>query len=242
MLTSTDIDQISTALAKAQGEIQNATKDAKNPAFEKSASGGKYATLASIWEACRASLSKNGIAVVQSPGTDDQGAVTMTTTLCHASGQWMRNEMACKPSAGTAQQLGSVITYLRRYALAAMAGVAPDDDDDGNQASGTVTPAGSAPSKQSRTAATTPFDGKTADATPFWKRDSLDLDGDGKAPLDALGKTMLNTIAKAPSEKDLNRFIQHNDYHIERIGRDFPDMSEAISSAITKRLGDLAAG
>lgn len=126
MQTSPTIAALAAALAKAQGEIEGATKDASNPAFR-----SKYATLASIWDACRAALSKNGIAVVQSPGTDDAGAVTMTTMLIHSSGQWMQGALAVKPMKPDAQGVGSVVTYLRRYALAAMVGVAPDDDDDG---------------------------------------------------------------------------------------------------------------
>ncbi len=65
----------------------------------------------------------------------------MTTTLAHSGGQWMRSEMACRPMKQDAQGMGSVITYLRRYSLASMVGVAPDDDDDGNAASNQMAPA-----------------------------------------------------------------------------------------------------
>lgn len=130
--TSQTIADLATALAKAQGEIENAVKDGKNPHFK----GSSYATLASIWNAIRAPLSKHGIAVMQCPSTDENGSVLMTTRLVHSSGDWMQSHMACKPAAGTAQALGSVITYLRRYALAAMVGIAPEDDD-GNSGSGT---------------------------------------------------------------------------------------------------------
>lgn len=131
MRTSESIAALAASLAKAQGKIENAKKDSDNPHFR-----SKYADLASVWEACRDSLSENGIAVIQAPGTDDNGAVTMTTTLAHASGEWMSSTMACKPARADAQSMGSVITYLRRYSLAAMVGVAPDEDDDGEAAAG----------------------------------------------------------------------------------------------------------
>ena len=162
MQTSDTIDELAAALAKAQGAIGHASKDAANPAFKRDGKEMKYATLASVWDACRASLAANGIAVIQTPGTDETGAVTMTTTLAHSSGQWVRGEMACRPVNATAQSMGSVVTYLRRYSLSAMVGVAPDDDDDGNAASTQFSAARPAQQKQAPTPkkaeAKTPFD------------------------------------------------------------------------------------
>lgn len=129
MQTSEAIDQIATALAKAQGEIKGAAKDSTNPHFR-----SKYADLASVWEACRQALTKNGLSVVQIPDVSADG-VFLHTTLAHSSGQWMRGTMPVRPVQDTPQGLGSALTYARRYSLAAMVGVAPDDDDDGNAAS-----------------------------------------------------------------------------------------------------------
>lgn len=120
---SSSVGKIMEAIAAAQGEIENAGKDAKNPHF-----GSKYATLAAIYDACRASLSKNGVAVVQAPynaGTD----IGVATMLGHKSGEWLKSTLCVKPMKFDAQGAGSVITYLRRYSLAAMVGVAPEDDD-----------------------------------------------------------------------------------------------------------------
>ena len=124
MQHSENINEIATALAKAQGEIKGATKDSENPHFKT-----RYADLASVWEACRAALSANGIAVIQAPTIDSEGNVCVETLLCHSSGQWMRSDLSVRPAKADAQAVGSVITYLRRYALAAMVGVAPEDDD-----------------------------------------------------------------------------------------------------------------
>jgi hypothetical protein len=129
MQTSEQINELAAALAKAQGQIQGAVKDSTNPAFK-----SRYADLASVWDACRMALSANGLAVVQGPALADRG-VSVTTRLLHSSGQWAESTLILPMDKATAQGAGSAITYARRYALAAMVGVAPDDDDDGNAAS-----------------------------------------------------------------------------------------------------------
>lgn len=116
---SAEIGELAAALAVAQGEITGALKDSANPFFK-----SKYADLASVWDACRASLSKNGLAVIQSAGTNNDGAAVITTTLAHKSGQWIRGSIALMPVKSDPQGMGSALTYARRYALAAMVGVA----------------------------------------------------------------------------------------------------------------------
>lgn len=122
--TSEQLNELSAALAKAQGEMSGAKKDAANPFFK-----SKYADLASVWEACREALSKNGLAVVQTAAADEAATVHITTMLVHASGQWIRDTLTMKPKDTTPQGIGSTITYGRRYGLAAIVGVAPEDDD-----------------------------------------------------------------------------------------------------------------
>lgn len=129
METSESLDEIGTALALAQGKIDSAKKDSTNPHFK-----NNYADLSSVWEACREQLSSNGISVIQAPGETAEGKMWMTTMLLHKSGQYIKEVMSIPLSKVDAQGYGSATTYARRYALAAMVGVAPDDDD-GNAAS-----------------------------------------------------------------------------------------------------------
>ncbi len=124
---SAGIGALAGALAKAQAEVEGAAKDRVNPHFKSS-----YATLASIWEACRGALSKYGVAVVQSPVAEG-ALVTVTTLLAHASGEWIRSSLSALARDATPQSIGSATTYLRRYGLASMVGIAPEDDD-GQQA------------------------------------------------------------------------------------------------------------
>lgn len=128
MQTSDSINELATAFAKAQAKIEGATKDKNNPAFK-----SKYADLSSVWEACRQALTENGLSVVQVAEGDGTQA-TIVTRLMHTSGQWIEGTLIVRPAKTDAQGIGSAITYARRYALAAMVGVCPEDDD-GNAAS-----------------------------------------------------------------------------------------------------------
>ena len=129
MKRSEQINDLAAAMAKAQAEIGNAHKDSKNPFFKST-----YADLASVWDACRAPLSKHGLAVVQSLSADGPN-VTCTTLLLHASGQWVESTLTLTAKDAGPQSVGSAATYCRRYSLQAVAGIAPADDD-GNAASG----------------------------------------------------------------------------------------------------------
>jgi hypothetical protein len=120
--------EIAAALAKAQGAIKGAAKDRLNPHFKSA-----YADLASVWDACRAPLAANGIAVIQGVEADG-GTVRVETMLAHASGEWMASTLTLLATPATPQGVGSALTYGRRYGLAAMVGIAPEDDD-GNAAS-----------------------------------------------------------------------------------------------------------
>ena len=130
---SEQINELATALAKAQGAMEGALKDSSNPFFK-----SKYADLASVWSACRKALTDNGLSVVQltSNSFDIIDAIQVTTQLCHSSGQWISASLTMKPVKTDPQSVGSLLTYMRRYGLSAMVGIAPKDDDDGNAASG----------------------------------------------------------------------------------------------------------
>ena len=129
-LTHSDqLDQIATALAKAQAAIEGASKSAINPHFK-----SKYADLASVWDAIRGPLTTHGLSIVQVPSSDGP-RVAVETILMHASGQWIKGVIAVTAKDEGPQAAGSCITYLRRYALQSFAGVAPEDDD-GNAAEG----------------------------------------------------------------------------------------------------------
>jgi hypothetical protein len=124
LVMSATIGKLAEALASAQSEMNPAKKNATNPHFRST-----YADLASLHDASRAALGKHGLAVVQLPGRRDDGTTTVTTMLMHASGEFVGDESGVRLSAETAQAAGSVISYLRRYAYAAVLGLSAEDDD-----------------------------------------------------------------------------------------------------------------
>lgn len=130
MNQSTSIAQLADALATAQSEMEAAKKDSSNPFFK-----SKYADLASVWEACRGPLGRHGLSVCQMPETIDGPGIIVTTLLMHSSGEWISSQLKMLPVKDDPQGIGSAITYMRRYALAAAVGIAAEDDD-ANAASG----------------------------------------------------------------------------------------------------------
>jgi hypothetical protein len=131
MTQSQSIGALAAALAKAQGSLKIAAKDANNPFFK-----SKYADLASVWEACRVALSTNGLSVAQIPEGADVEHMIMITTLMHSSGEFISGSYPIKPVKSDPQGIGAAITYARRYSLAAMVGVVSDEDDDAETAVG----------------------------------------------------------------------------------------------------------
>ena len=126
-MQSEQINELAAALAKAQAAIPNATMDKVNPHFR-----SKYASLASVINSMRKPLSENGIAATQTMTLREDGFI-LSTTLIHASGQWIASEYPL-PAVARPQEMGSALTYARRYSLSALICNAADEDDDGEGA------------------------------------------------------------------------------------------------------------
>lgn len=122
---SADVAELAAALCSAQAKILKASKDSKNPFFKSS-----YADLASVWDAIRSPFTENGLSLTQHP----IGENGLITTLLHNSGQYQRSFYFMRPVKDDPQGRGSCLTYMRRYAIMAISGVCPEDDD-GNAAS-----------------------------------------------------------------------------------------------------------
>lgn len=127
MKTSETIDELAKALVKAQSQMGGAVADSNNPFFK-----SKYADLGSVVKAIKEPFCENGLSYVQFPCTSERG-VGVTTRLIHVSGQWLEQEYTLPLTKQDPQAAGSAITYARRYALQAIAGI-PTADDDGEAA------------------------------------------------------------------------------------------------------------
>lgn len=128
-MQSESINELATALSKAQGEFDHAKKDVNNTFFK-----SKYADLASCIDAARVHLAKHGLSVAQTTGLHE-GLLILETMLMHSSGEWIKGIYPIEPVKRDPQGFGSAITYARRYCFCAITGIASDDDD-GNSASG----------------------------------------------------------------------------------------------------------
>lgn len=119
---------LATALAAAQMEMGKALKSANNPHFR-----SKYADLSSVTDACLPALNRNGIAVIQPTGEDENGRYVETVLIHGESGEKLSCRVPLIVAKNDMQGYGSAVTYGRRYGLMSMAGIAPEDDD-GNAA------------------------------------------------------------------------------------------------------------
>ncbi|MCS7270871.1 MAG: ERF family protein, partial [Gemmataceae bacterium] len=129
---SASLSALAKALARAQAEMKNPPKDRINPHYR-----SKYADLATVRDWILPVLNRHGLSVIQLPCERD-GRPALFTLLLHESGEYVGACVPLRPVKDDPQGMGSALTYARRYALQAIAGVAGEDDDDGNTASGNV--------------------------------------------------------------------------------------------------------
>ncbi|MGE5165318.1 MAG: ERF family protein [Sphingobacteriales bacterium] len=123
MMQSDNTAELNNALCKAQSALRSATFNKVNPHFK-----NKYADLAAVIDAIRKPLTDNGLSITQTTQMYD-GQLVLLTTLRHCTGQWVCSEYPL-PMNATPQQLGSALTYAKRYSLSSMVCLAADDDDD----------------------------------------------------------------------------------------------------------------
>ncbi|MET3838695.1 ERF family protein [Bradyrhizobium sp. OAE829] len=134
---SQSISNIGAALARAQAEIQNPEKSLTatipSPFPREESRTFRYASLASGLDIVRKCLSKHEIATLQATAIEPEtGLIKLTTTLLHASGEWVSSDWPVCPVTETAapHRMGSALTYARRYGLFTLVGIAGDDDLD----------------------------------------------------------------------------------------------------------------
>ncbi len=121
---------LASALAAFHAELPKVGKGALNPAFK-----SKYADLADIVAAVLPKLAVQGLAWMTTPTMNEDGFV-LHYELRHEAGESITGSWPLPdPTKSTPQQLGSAVTYAKRYTLSAVTGIAPDEDDDGNAAS-----------------------------------------------------------------------------------------------------------
>lgn len=132
MNRSESISKLAISLVKFNSEVSSISKDAKNPFFK-----SEYVTLDNLIHSTRDILQKNGLVVMQSPLSKDDGSIGIQTLLIHESGEFIESEpIFMKPAkANDPQQAGSIISYMRRYSYQAILNLNTGEDDDANRSS-----------------------------------------------------------------------------------------------------------
>lgn len=126
MKQSESITKLADALVKAQAEMPEIPMDGINPHYK-----SKFSTLGAVISAVRPVFAKHGLVVLQLPSGSVDG-FGLATRILHSSGEWIESELTMAIPAGQnpGQEVGKLVTYLRRYGLAAAAGVYSDEDTD----------------------------------------------------------------------------------------------------------------
>ena len=133
MHRSESISKLAVSLVKFNSEVSKIAKDAKNPFFK-----SNYVTLDKLIEATRPILQENGLVVMQSPLSKEDGSIGIQTLLIHESGEFIESEpIFMKPAkVNDPQQAGSIISYMRRYSYQAILNLNTGEDDDANESTG----------------------------------------------------------------------------------------------------------
>jgi len=203
MERSQEINELAKALVSFQSKIKSVKRDGVNPFFK-----SKYATLENIIDAAKDLLAENGLSFSQFPSGENE----LTTILMHTSGQFLVSTAKMIPKDSTPQGQGSAITYMRRYALSAVLGVATETDDDGEAASHPVAPRRSA----------APASRPVGIANP-------------NEPASPAQVKMLCGLANKLGHKDAEGFLK------DKLGiKSFSELSKGRASASITRLKELA--
>jgi hypothetical protein len=216
-MQSEQINELAKALSTAQAKIENATLNKINPHFK-----SKYADLSSVIDSIREPLSANGIAVSQNIETREGGMI-LRTVLMHSSGQWIASEFPL-PQTARLQELGSALTYARRYSLSSMVCNSADEDDDANAAEDgkqKVETKGRAP-KAGNVAINVP-------AASEYKSPSVITAPDDPKGWIAYGQTLIAAV-KALGQSD--EWILKNEDTLNRMRKEAPKVYERVMANI----------
>lgn len=145
MLKKSDsIQNLTKAMAEFQKSVKQPVKNADNPYF-----GSKYVPLESLVKAVMETGSPLGISFMQYTQVNENGDLGLCTVVMHSSGEYMEfPPLPIRPENNRSQAIGSAITYARRYSLSSIFGIASEEDDDGNEASGLTRQAKQPPKQQ----------------------------------------------------------------------------------------------
>lgn len=227
-MQSEQIDKLTEAFAKAQTTIKNASLNKINPHFK-----SKYADLAAIFDSVRKPLADCGLAVTQTTEIREGGFV-LVTMLAHSSGQWIKSEYPL-PATGRPQEIGSALTYARRYCLSAIAGIAADEDDDAEGAENgkqRIDATSIKPKPSPAPPVEAPADPVTGELSPHL------IAYDGKDPI-GWGSKYVAALKASELPTDLGEWAEHNKATLKLIETNAPKVFQRINAAAKVRLDEM---
>lgn len=230
------IHRLVEALAKAQAKI-TAPERNRSVKVETRAGGTysfKYATLDHIIEKIRGPLTENGLWFTQIM-KDDQGTYILDTRLLHASGQWIACQMPLIwDGNGGNQQFGSALTFMRRYALTSLLGIAAEEDDDANAADG---------NQMTDRKPTTPKPDVMSDAIQNALKPALPAALSTMIPTDwaGFGRALITYVKDSKDYKEAEQWISHNQEILDAMKTAAPKMWTNLTASLTKVMDDKGA-
>jgi len=233
-MTSDAVDLIFSDYIAAHAEIENIAqnrevevpiKDKNNPGNFKGKYKFQYATLAGILHHIRPALTKHGVWFVQFIRMGE-----MVTRIIHKSGQWIEAGHLPMPNiSGSPQDIGSIVSYFKRYSLSMAFGLASEEDNDGEVGDRQVefrsrgTPRDRAPEPQQEQRSAAPATPEPEEGWAAWSRGFIEKVND------------------AATESLLDDLIEADKQFINGSRRINPRIYEDIGKQITTRrsiLGD----
>jgi pyruvate/2-oxoglutarate dehydrogenase complex dihydrolipoamide acyltransferase (E2) component len=226
------VSKVGTALVAAQSEIANVPFDSVNPHF-----GSKFVSLAAVLAAVRPVLNRHGIVLMQ-PAAAEGGIIKVQTVFLHTSGEQISFPPLSMPMTDkmTAQSLGSVVTYLRRYSICAALAIAGDEDEDGN---GDATIRGSTPVKAGAPAARPSKPAAPSEPATARRADHVPAKPAAPAPARQMGVDVIGTVVyvkSEPGEKNGKPYVKHR-IGLKKVGETettwLTSFSDAVGEAAT---------
>lgn len=224
-MQSENTDSLSAALCKAQAAMKAAVYNKTNPHFK-----NRYADLASVIDATRKPLADNGLSTTQTTEIREGGFV-LVTTLRHTSGQWVASEYPL-PAGAKPQELGSALTYARRYSLSAITCIAADEDDDAEGAHQAGQTSSTPKAKTNSTPInpsppTAPVNPETGEVSPH----RINEDDMMK-----WGGLFVAAIGLAQSADEIRAWHDANAEGLEKLGKSAPKVLDRVNSRVTEKL------
>lgn len=236
-VSSGQIDKISAALAKTQGDIKDVYKEHTGSVEGTSKTGKsykydyKYAGLDAVMDAIREVASVNGLALIQRPNGN-----SLHSILTHASGQWIDYGLYPLGNADKHQERGSALTYARRYVTCCVYGVAPAADEDdgkgGNEALGKKPVYQEPPPEYRPSDPVRPH--KDAYVIP------CPIKVDGTLDFDAFAAELEGKVISARDSQELSLWNRANAKTLTAMQKERPDLFNAIGEEFKKMAAALA--